>query len=54
MQGFGEETLEKELLGRPRLRWEYNITMDLKSWNGAWTGLSWLFVEKGGGHLRTR
>jgi len=39
-------------LGRPRYRWEDNIKMDhQKVGCGAWTGSSWLRVEKGGGHL---
>ena len=39
-------------LGRPRPRWEDNIKMDL--WEvdvGVWTGLSWLRIGTGGGHL---
>jgi hypothetical protein len=42
----------KEPLGRPRVQWEYNITMDLEEveW-GAWTGLFWLRIETGGGRL---
>ena len=37
---------------RPRLRWDDNIKMDL--WEvdvGVWTGLSWLRIGTGGGHL---
>ena len=39
-------------LGRPRRRWEDNIKMDLQEvgW-GAWTGLIWLRIGTGGGHL---
>jgi len=39
-------------LGRPRHRWEDNIKMDLYEveW-GAWTGLIWLMIGTGGGHL---
>jgi hypothetical protein len=38
--------------GRPRLRWEDNIKMDLQMWDvGAWTGSSWLRIRTGGGHL---
>ena len=42
----------KRPLGRPRRRWEDNIKMDLKEvgW-GAWTGLIWLRIGKGGGNL---
>jgi hypothetical protein len=36
-------------LGRPRHRWEDNIKMDLQAVGcGAWTGLIWLRVGKGG------
>jgi len=42
----------KRPLGRPRHRWEDNIKMYLQEvgW-GAWTGLIWLRVGTGGGHL---
>jgi len=42
----------KRPLGRPRHRWEDNIKMDLQEvrW-GAWTGLMWLRIATGGGHL---
>jgi hypothetical protein len=37
---------------RPRLRWEYNIKMDLRNCSvGVWTGLGWFRIETGGGHL---
>jgi hypothetical protein len=36
-------------LGRPRHRWEDNIKMDLQEMGwGAWTGLIWLRIGKGG------
>ena len=40
----------KKPLGRPRLRWEDNIKIDLQEvgW-GTWTGLIWLRLGKGGG-----
>jgi hypothetical protein len=39
-------------LGRTRLRCEDNIKMDLQEVGfGVWTGLSWLRIETGGGHL---
>jgi hypothetical protein len=39
-------------LGTPRRRWEDNIKMDLKEVGyGVWTGLGWLKIETGGGHL---
>jgi hypothetical protein len=39
-------------LGRPRRRWKDNIKMDVREagW-GAWTGLMWLRIGKGGGLL---
>jgi len=42
----------KRQLGRPRHRWEDNIKMDFHEvgW-GAWTGLIWLRIGTGGGHL---
>jgi hypothetical protein len=42
----------KRPLGRHRLRWEGNIKMDLQEvgW-GAWSGLFWLRIRKGGGLL---
>jgi hypothetical protein len=46
---------EKRPIGRPRRRWEDDIKMDLQEigW-GAWTGLTWLRIGTGGGHLSTR
>jgi hypothetical protein len=44
---------EKSRLGRPMLRWEDNIKMNFSGsgmW-GVWTGLSWLRIETGCGHL---
>jgi hypothetical protein len=39
-------------LSRPRRRWEGNIEADLQEVGyGVWTGLSWLRIEIGGGHL---
>jgi hypothetical protein len=35
---------------RPGLRWEDNIKMDFQG-VGLWTGLSWLRIGTGGGHL---
>ena len=42
----------KRPLGRPMRRWEDNIKMDLEEvrW-GAWTGLIWLTIDAGCGHL---
>jgi hypothetical protein len=39
-------------LGRLRRRWEDNIKMDLQEvgWD-LWTGLIWLRIRRGGGHL---
>ena len=43
----------KKPLGRPRLRWEDNIKMDLQEagCGGTWTGSIWFRVGIGGGHL---
>jgi hypothetical protein len=42
----------KRPLGKPRRRWEDNIRMDLEEMRcGVWTGLDWLRIETGGGHL---
>jgi hypothetical protein len=39
-------------LGRPRLRWEDNIRMDLQEVGcGVWTGLIWVRIETVGGQL---
>jgi hypothetical protein len=42
----------KRQFRRPRPRWEDNIMMDLQvlGW-GAWTGLIWLRIGTGDGHL---
>jgi len=41
----------KKQLGRPKRRWE-DIKMDLQEVRcGAWTGLIWLRIGTGGGHL---
>jgi hypothetical protein len=46
---------ENRPLGRPRGRREDNIKMALRElgW-GTWTGLIWLRIETGGGHLNMR
>ena len=42
----------KRPLGRPKRRWEDNIKMDLQEVGGVMgTGLSWLRIGTGGGHL---
>jgi hypothetical protein len=39
-------------LGRPSLRWEDNIKMDLQEMGCvAWPGSIWLRIGTGGGHL---
>jgi hypothetical protein len=42
IQGFCGEIREKEPLGRPRLRWEGNILMDLQEvgWGKDWIDLA--------------
>jgi hypothetical protein len=43
---------ENRPLERPRRRWEDNIKMDFQEVGyGVWTGLSWLRIDTGGGHL---
>ena len=44
---------ERDPLGRSRRRWEDNIKMDLQEvgCGRAWTGLNWLRIGTGGGHL---
>jgi hypothetical protein len=51
VQGFGGQTGGKELLGKPRRRWEDNIKADVQKWDVVWTRLSWLRIKIGGGHL---
>ena len=41
----------KRPLGRPRLRWEDNIKMDLREVGRVETGGSWLRIGTDGGHL---
>jgi hypothetical protein len=42
----------KKPLGKPRRRREGNIKMDLQEVGcGAWTGLIWLRIGTGGGHV---
>jgi hypothetical protein len=43
---------ESSPVERPRRRWEVNIKVDLQEVGcGVWTGMSWLRIETGGGHL---
>jgi hypothetical protein len=42
----------KRPLRRPECRWEGNIKMDLEEVGcGVWTGLRWVRIGTGGGHL---
>ena len=42
----------KRPFGRTRLRWEYNIKIDLQEVGyGEWTGSVWLRIGTGGVHL---
>jgi hypothetical protein len=51
-QGFGEDSSGKEQFGRPKHGWEDNINVILKKLFGeAYTGLVWLRIGTGGGHL---
>jgi len=46
------KTEGKGPIGRPRRRWEDNIKMDLQEVGcGVYTGLIWLRIRTGGGHL---
>ena len=45
------KTEGKKLLGRPRRRFEDNNKIDFREWDGTWTGLNWLRIDTGGGHL---
>jgi hypothetical protein len=45
-----EKPKGKRPLRRPRCRWDDNIKMDPQE-VGVWTGLGWLRIETGGGHL---
>jgi hypothetical protein len=46
VQGFGGETLGKEVDGRIVLGWIF------RKWDvGLWTGAGWLRMETGGGQL---
>jgi hypothetical protein len=50
-RGLVEKTESKRPLGRPRRRWENNMTMGLQEVGvGAWTRSSWLRIGTGGGH----
>jgi hypothetical protein len=53
MQGFWWGKPErKRSLGRPRRRWEDNIKSTFRKWVvGVWTGLIWLRIWTGCGHL---
>ena len=46
---FVGKPLGKRPLGRPRLKWENTIKMDL--WEEVLTGSIWLRIGTGGGHL---
>jgi hypothetical protein len=41
----------KRLMGRPRRRWEYNIKGPSRNRMWRWTGVNWLGIETGVGHL---
>ena len=48
-----EKPERKRSLGRSRFRWDDNVKMDLQeAGRGAWTGLTWLRIGTGGGHLK--
>jgi hypothetical protein len=41
----------KRPLGGHRHRWENNIKVDFRKWDGAWSGLIWLRIATGGGNM---
>ena len=42
----------KRPLGKPKRRWEDNIKIIFRKWDvKVWTGLMWLRIGTGGGHL---
>jgi hypothetical protein len=42
----------KRPLGRPMRRWEDNVKLEFRKWDGvAWAELNWLRIGTGGGHL---
>jgi hypothetical protein len=52
IQVYGGETRGKRPLGRSMRKWEDNVKMNLRKMGcGVWTGLNWLGIETGGGHL---
>jgi hypothetical protein len=52
LEVFVRKFERKRLMGRPRRRWENNIKWIFRKWEvEVWTGLSWLRIYTGGGHL---
>jgi len=51
VQGFVGTTVGMRPLGRPRRIWEDNIKMDRIQDGDTWTGLIWLRIWTGCGHL---
>jgi hypothetical protein len=52
VQFFVRKYERKRLMGRLRRRWKNNIKWIFRKWEvGIWTGLSWLRIDTGGGHL---
>jgi hypothetical protein len=50
--GLWWENLREKKLGRPERRREKNIKVDIQELGrGVWTGLSWLRIDRGNGHL---
>jgi hypothetical protein len=47
-----EKLEEKRTSGRPKLRWEDNMIVDLRG-GRMWTGFMWLRIGTRGGHLLT-
>jgi hypothetical protein len=52
MPDFGGRARRKEPLARTRHRWEDNIEMDFREYDGlVWTGSIWLRIGTSGGLL---
>jgi hypothetical protein len=51
-RGLVEKPEGRRPLGRPRRRWEDILRWIFRKWDvGLWTGISWLRIETGVGHL---
>ena len=52
MQGFGGKTEDRDNFKDPGVDGEIILNWNFRKWGvGAWTGLIWLRIGTGGGHL---